>query len=210
VRGFVRSYARILNVEPARCLMISLRRSQPSSSSVVDGLTQQRDLLAGARCVARADVATSGRRRCSAAPDCARSSWRYATRESAPRSTAGAVVPAASCRAGAPPAPLPSRAGHGDNPRRCLRVLRNPRTAEPIPPPHCSSCVSVGRRGRGQDAEGKVLHSQHNTAGTEFVIEGTPPFYVVIGDVTKTSVEVRGEAYDSVRTAAEVARFTIN
>ena len=62
-----------------------------------------------------------------------------------------------------------------------------------------------------KDAEGKVLHSQHNTAGTEFVIEGTPPFYVVIGDATKTSVEVRGEAYDlSPYSRQNVARFTIN
>ncbi|HQR21846.1 MAG TPA: DUF4115 domain-containing protein, partial [Burkholderiaceae bacterium] len=62
-----------------------------------------------------------------------------------------------------------------------------------------------------KDAEGKVLHSQHNVAATEFVIEGTPPFYVTIGDATKASVEVRGEAFDlAPHTRQNVARFTIN
>jgi hypothetical protein len=46
-----------------------------------------------------------------------------------------------------------------------------------------------------KDAEGKVLHSQHNQGGSEYD-EGTPPFYVVIGDANKATVEVRGEAYD--------------
>jgi cytoskeleton protein RodZ len=62
-----------------------------------------------------------------------------------------------------------------------------------------------------KDAEGKVLHSQHNPAGAEYVIEGTPPFYVVIGDATRTSVEVRGEVYDlAPHTRQNVARFTVN
>ncbi|HQR56604.1 MAG TPA: DUF4115 domain-containing protein, partial [Burkholderiaceae bacterium] len=62
-----------------------------------------------------------------------------------------------------------------------------------------------------KDAEGKVLLSQHSTAGAEHVIEGTPPFYVVIGDTTKAAVEVRGENYDlAPYTRQNVARFTVN
>ena len=62
-----------------------------------------------------------------------------------------------------------------------------------------------------KDAEGKVLHSQHSQTGSEYVIEGTPPFYVVIGDANKAAVEVRGEAYDlAPHTRQNVARFTIN
>ena len=56
-----------------------------------------------------------------------------------------------------------------------------------------------------------MLHSQHNQGGSEYVIEGTPPFYVVIGDANKATVEVRGEAYDlAPYTRQNVARFTIN
>jgi cytoskeleton protein RodZ len=62
-----------------------------------------------------------------------------------------------------------------------------------------------------KDAEGKVLLSQHSAAGAEHVIEGTPPFYVVIGDTTKATVEVRGENYDlGPHTRQNVARFTVN
>ena len=62
-----------------------------------------------------------------------------------------------------------------------------------------------------KDAEGKVLLSQHSAAGAEHVIEGTPPFYVVIGDTTKAAVEVRGESYDlAPHTRQNVARFTVN
>jgi cytoskeleton protein RodZ len=62
-----------------------------------------------------------------------------------------------------------------------------------------------------KDAEGKVLLSQHSAAGAEHVVEGTPPFYVVIGDTTKAAVEVRGESYDlAPHTRQNVARFTVN
>ena len=62
-----------------------------------------------------------------------------------------------------------------------------------------------------KDAEGKVLLSQHSAAGAEHVIEGTPPFYVVVGDATHALVEVRGEPYDlAPLTRQNVARFTVN
>ena len=83
---------------------------------------------------------------------------------------------------------------------------------EPLPP---SPLLKLHFNGPSwaevKDAEGKLLHSQHNQAGTEYVIEGTPPFYVVIGDANKATVEVRGEAYDlAPHTRQNVARFTIN
>jgi cytoskeleton protein RodZ len=87
-----------------------------------------------------------------------------------------------------------------------------PAVMEPVlPPPLLKLRFSGPSWAEVKDAEGKVLHSQHNAAGTEYVIEGTPPFYVVIGDATKTSVEVRGEAYDLAPYSRQnVARFTIN
>jgi Domain of unknown function (DUF4115) len=83
---------------------------------------------------------------------------------------------------------------------------------EPVAPPPLLKLRFIGPSwAEVKDAEGKVLHSQHNVAGADFVIEGTPPFYVVIGDTTKATVEVRGENYDMVpHTRQNVARFTIN
>ena len=83
---------------------------------------------------------------------------------------------------------------------------------EPLPP---SPLLKLHFNGASwaevKDAEGKLLHSQHSQTGSEYVIEGTPPFYVVIGDANKATVEVRGEAYDlAPHTRQNVARFTVN
>jgi cytoskeleton protein RodZ len=83
---------------------------------------------------------------------------------------------------------------------------------EPVPVPPLLKLRFTGTSwAEVKDAEGKVLHSQHNIAGAEFVVEGTPPFYVVIGDAGVSTVEVRGEAFDlAPHTRQNVARFTIN
>jgi cytoskeleton protein RodZ len=83
---------------------------------------------------------------------------------------------------------------------------------EPVPAPPLLKLRFTGTSwAEVKDAEGKVLHSQHNIAGTEFVVEGTPPFYVVIGDAGVSTVEVRGEVFDlAPHTRQNVARFTIN
>ncbi|MBS1133991.1 MAG: hypothetical protein H6R02_1132 [Burkholderiaceae bacterium] len=213
VRGFVRSYARIFNVEPGALLDDLASKIAPSSSSVVDGMTQQRD-YSPVRAASREQ--TSRRLVVVGAVllliVLGILGW-YATRESAPRSTTGTVVPAASAVQAPPPAPPPVT-----EPATALPAAvpaGAPESAallEPIPPPPLLKLRFGGASwAEVKDAEGKVLHSQHNTAGTEFVIEGTPPFYVVIGDATKTSVEVRGEAYDlSPYSRQNVARFTIN
>jgi cytoskeleton protein RodZ len=83
---------------------------------------------------------------------------------------------------------------------------------EPVPVPPLLKIRFTGSSwAEVKDAEGKVLHSQHNNAGVEQVVEGTPPFYVVIGDAGKAVVEVRGEPYDlAPHTRQNVARFTID
>jgi cytoskeleton protein RodZ len=210
VRGFVRSYARILNVEPGLLLDDLASKIAPSNSSVVDGMTQQRD-YSPVRAASREQ--TSRRLVVVGAVllliVLGILGW-YATRESAPISTAGTVVPATPAVQALPAAPPP--------------VVTEPATVVPagapesaaqletIPPPPLLKLRFTGASwAEVKDAEGKVLHSQHNAAGAEFVIEGTPPFYVVIGDATKASVEVRGEAYDlGPYSRQNVARFTIN
>ncbi len=213
VRGFVRSYARILNVEPGPLLDDLASKIAPSSSSVVDGMTQQRD-YSPVRAASREQ--TSRRLVVVGAVllliVLGILGW-YATRESSPRSTTGTVVPAAPAVQGPPSAPPPVTEPATPAPAAVpAGASESAALLEPVPPPPLLKLRFSGASwAEVKDAEGKVLHSQHNTAGAEFVIEGTPPFYVVIGDTTKTSVEVRGEAYDlSPYSRQNVARFTIN
>lgn len=217
VRGFVRSYARILNVEPGPLLDDLASKIAPSSSSVVDGMTQQRD-YSPVRAASREQ--TSRRLVVVGAVllliVLGILGW-YATRESAPISTTGTVVPSAPAVQAPPPASPTVTEPATASPAAVPAVApagaqESAAVLEPIPPPPLLKLRFTGASwAEVKDAEGKVLHSQHNVAGAEFVIEGTPPFYVVIGDSTKTSVEVRGEAYDlSPYSRQNVARFTIN
>jgi cytoskeleton protein RodZ len=213
VRGFVRSYARILSVEPGPLLDDLASKIAPSSSSVVDGMAQQRD-YSPVRAASREQ--TSRRLVVVGAVllliVLGILGW-YATREITPKSTTGTVVPAAPTVQAPPPAPPPVTEPATPSPAAVPAGAPEPAALlEPIPPPPLLKLRFTGPSwAEVKDAEGKVLHSQHNAAGAEFVIEGTPPFYVVIGDATKTSVEVRGEAYDlSPYSRQNVARFTIN
>lgn len=60
------------------------------------------------------------------------------------------------------------------------------------------------------DARGQVLMSQLSTPGAEHVVEGDLPLNVLIGDATRTSVEVRGVAFNLLPIMRNnVARFTV-
>ena len=60
------------------------------------------------------------------------------------------------------------------------------------------------------DATGKVLMSQLNRADSEKVIQGTPPFSVVIGNAQHVRVTYDGEPFDlTPHIRVEVARFTL-
>jgi cytoskeletal protein RodZ len=60
------------------------------------------------------------------------------------------------------------------------------------------------------DASGKVVVSQTAGAGEAIQPVGKPPFAVVIGDASKATVKVRGEAFDlEPVTRANIARFTV-
>lgn len=61
-----------------------------------------------------------------------------------------------------------------------------------------------------RDASGKVLLSQLNPAGTEKVVQGTPPFSVVVGNAQHVQLTYDGQAFDlAPHTRVEVARFTL-
>jgi len=211
VRGFVRSYARILQIEPGPLLEDLASKLAPSGSSVLDGMAQQRDyspVRAAAREQRSRRLVVVGAVLLLVALGVL--GW-YATRKTSPVATPGTVVPAAP--AAAPPAvepvtalpPAPASTAPTNAPEPAVAL-------EPVAPaPLLKLHFNGPSWAEVKDAEGKALHSQHNSAGSEYVIEGTPPFYVVIGDANKASVEVRGETYDlTPYTRQNVARFTIN
>lgn len=222
VRGFIRSYARLLNIDPTPLLEDLASKLVPPTSSVVDGMAQQRDYSP----VREAAREQSSRRLVILGAVLllivlGALGW-YATRErgavgataippmptpASTRAAASTTAPATvTVESAAPTAVVPAVASVPSPPPG------NEPQIEPLPP---SPLLKLHFNGPSwaevKDAEGKVLHSQHSQTGSEYVIEGTPPFYVVIGDANKAAVEVRGEAYDlAPHTRQNVARFTIN
>jgi cytoskeleton protein RodZ len=217
VRGFVRSYARILNADPAPLLDDLSTKIAPAAGSVVDAMAQPRDyspVRAAAREQASRRFVVLGAMLMLIVLGAL--GW-YASRKqaetiAAASAPAPAAVPPVVTSSPSPdpvaePAPVASAA-----PAATGSAGDSSAVMEPVAPPPLLKLRFTGPSwAEVKDAEGKVLHSQHNVAGAEFVIEGTPPFYVVIGDTTKATVEVRGETYDMApQTRQNVARFTIN
>jgi len=227
VRGFVRSYARILDV-PVEPLLADLApKLGPTSADVIERMARERDyspVRAAAREQASRRVVLWGAVLLLIALGFV--GW-YASRASddaragpapAPMPAAVAVTPVAAPAAVAAEA-APSAEAAPDSAAVVPGAAVTPVAAaepvpslEPVPPPPLLKLRFTGTSWTEvKDAEGKVLHSQHDAAGTEVVIEGTPPFYVVLGDANKATVEVRGEVYDlSAHTRQNVARFTVN
>ncbi len=225
VRGFVRGYARVLDLDPAPLLTDLGQKLAPAAASVVDGMAQARDyspVRAAAREHASRKIVMAGAVLLLIALGAL--GW-YATHQ--PRlEPPPAVVPTPTPPGPvSPSAPVPVTSGEASpasspGPAASAPAAATPDGAAadtaalttPVPPaPFLRVRFSGPSWVEVKDAEGKVLLSQHSTAGAEHVIEGTPPFYVVIGDTTKAAVEVRGENYDlAPHTRQNVARFTVN
>jgi len=61
-------------------------------------------------------------------------------------------------------------------------------------------------------ADGRVILSQINEAGTEQRVEGKPPLRVVIGNASGVSIDYKGKPVDlkAATTPDNVARITLN
>jgi cytoskeleton protein RodZ len=222
VRGFVRSYARSLGLDPAPLIDDLNSKLAPASASVVDGMAMARDyspvraaaherasrsLVLGLSLVALVALGALG--------------W-YSTRQ--PRQEAvPAPAPAAAPTASVAPVPpaVPTAATEAPGTDRASAGSdAQPATAtEPAPAPSQpmneagalllltfsgSSWVEV------TDASGKVVVSQTAGAGEAIQPVGKPPFTVVIGDAAMATVKVRGAAFDlEPVTRANIARFTV-
>lgn len=61
-----------------------------------------------------------------------------------------------------------------------------------------------------RDRNGKVLFSQLNQAGSQRVVEGDPPYSLIIGNAKNVALRYKGEQVDlSKRSKDDVARFTL-
>ena len=221
VRGFIRSYARVLNIDPTPLLTDLNAKLAPVRESVVDGMATD---YAAARAAGRErrlpqwaiGIALMGLIALGLI------GWQ-ATQQPAP----APAPPEALAVSAAPPTPAPTLVT--DAPASPAASEASAAPADPIPAPAevaeptvRSSVIATGAaptlvlRFNGAswaevtDRNGKILLSQLSAAGAEHALDGDLPLTVVIGDTNFASVEVRGAAFSlQPFTRNNVARFII-
>jgi cytoskeleton protein RodZ len=222
VRGFVRSYARSLGLDPAPLIDDLNSKLAPDERSVVDGIATARDyspvraaaherasrsLVLGLSLVALVALGALG--------------W-YATRQPrqapvpAPAPAVAATPSAAPSQTAAPAAateaPGTDRASAGNDAQPPVAIEPAPAPSQPLN--EAGSLLLLSFSGSSwvevTDASGKVVVSQTAGAGEAIQPAGKPPFSVVIGDASRATVKVRGEPFDlEPVTRANIARFTV-
>jgi cytoskeleton protein RodZ len=224
VRGFVRSYARSLGLDPAPLINDLNSKLAPAAGSVVDGIATARDysparaatherasrsLVLGLSLVALVALGALG--------------W-YTTRQ--PRQApppapapAPAAAPTVSAAPGQLAAPAAATEAPGTDRTSAGSDAQPPVAIEPAPAPsqplnEAGALLMLSFSGSSwvevTDASGKVVVSQTAGAGEAIQPAGKPPLSVVIGDATRATVKVRGEPFDlEPVTRANIARFTV-
>ena len=221
VRGFIRSYARVLKVDPAPLLIDLNTKLAPVRESVVDGMATD---YAAARAAGRERMLPQWAIGIALVVLIALGlvGWQ-ATQQPTPAPAPPEALPVAA----APPVPAPVLSTDASASPAASEASAAP--ADPIPAPADaaeptvrSSVLTTGAaptlvlRFNGAswaevtDRNGKILLSQLNAAGAEHALDGELPLTVVIGDANFASVEVRGAAFSlQPFTRNNVARFVI-
>lgn len=220
VRGFIRSYARMLKIDPSPLLSDLNAKLEPARESVVEGgatdysaaraASRERKFpqwMFGAALLVLIALGMVG--------------WQ-ATQQQQPS-------PAPTPVAAAAPSPAPPRSEPTAPVSTSEATSTSTAAADPVPAPTdtaeptiASSAIASGAaptlvlRFNGAswaevtDRGGKILLSQLNSEGAEHALDGELPLTVVIGDANFASVEVRGAAFNlRPFTRNNVARFTI-
>lgn len=222
VRGFIRSYARVLNIDPAPLLTDLNAKLEPARESVIDGMATD---YAAARAAGRERMFPQWAIGIAFLILTALGvvGWQ-ATQQPGP-----ALPPETVAVPAAPPAPVAAPATDTTTPATTSETAATSAAVEPVPAPAevaeptvASSVITNGAAptlllrfngtswaevtGRG----GKILLSQLSDSGAEHALDGELPLTVVIGDANFASVEVRGAAFNlQPFTRNNVARFTI-
>lgn len=226
VRGFIRSYARVVNLDPEPLLSDLNTKLAPVRESVVDGMATEYEAaraagrerrfpqwVMGIALVILIALGVIG--------------WQTTMQPPAALPKQVAVVPPATLTA-APP--TSASVADTATPAASSETAANPAAVvEPVPAPADTAepTIAPTRAASGAaptvllrftgdswaevtDRNGKILLSQLSSAGAEHVLDGELPLNVVIGDANFASVEVRGAAFNlQPFTRNNVARFTI-
>ncbi len=186
VRGMIRSYAKLLHID-AQPLLVGLGRNDTPAAGLVDlHMNEEEPFLEGGKKSNRLYVYLS----LAALAVVAAVAYEW---QMSPPATGKVVTitPKAAKIESMPPAPAAAEERPG---------VAEPQIAEPDSPALATTPV-LSRSGSGpkrillefdelswvevKQADGKVMLSQLNPAGTRQVIEGMPPFDVVIGNARK-------------------------
>ena len=229
VRGFIRSYARMLNLDPETLLSDLNFKIAPVRESVVDGMATD---YAAARAASRERMfpqwamgaallillalgfigwqATLPPAPAPQAPPAS-----VAVPAAAPLTTAAAPVLDTTTPAGStPPAESAATAAAVVEPVPAPTEVAEPTVASSVTATGAAPTVLLRFNGASwaevTDRSGKILLSQLSSAGAEHALDGELPLTVVIGDANFASVEVRGAAFNlQPFTRNNVARFTV-
>jgi len=204
IRGYVRNYARLVDLPPEPLLFLLGRRLKPTDPLPVGGGNAAaaspiqrpprepfsgRIVIGGALAALLAFAAFGW--------------WTMNADERARVHGEAQVVPAANVEQ--PPAPSPA----APEPLVAAPVAETPAPAleREAAPASADSSLRLRFRDRSwveiRQADGTVLMSKNNAPGTEQTIEGVPPYTVVIGNASTVDLEFRGEPVDL---AAAVSR----
>jgi cytoskeleton protein RodZ len=229
VRGFIRSYARVLRLDPTPLLSDLNAKLAPAPGSVVDGMATD---IAAARAAGRERMFPRWAIGTALIILIALAIIGWQTTLQPAAAPPQVVVVPASASPVPTPAPMSAPGSVPDTTEPPMTSEQGPASAaviEPVPTPADTAepTVASSRMASGApptvllrfdgsswaevtDRNGKILLSQLNTAGAEHALDGELPLTVVIGDANFASVEVRGAAFNlQPFTRNNVARFTI-
>ena len=225
VRGFIRSYARMLNIDAEPLLTDLNAKLAPAQESIVDSMAAE---YSAARAAGRERMFPQWAIGIAVLILVALGviGWQATVAPVAPPAApeivaAPAAVPSlAAAPVAAPDTPAP--AGASESAASASAVEPVPAPAELAEPTVASSVTASGAaptvllRFTGAswtevtDRGGKILLSQLSSAGAEHALDGELPLTVVIGDANFASVEVRGAAFNlQPFTRNNVARFMV-
>lgn len=229
VRGFARKYAGLVGVDQRELLAALDRRLQPERPlQVGDGSTSNPVHVAAREHFSR--MAVIGGALLSLAVF-AIAGWYSMRPVSAPAPIAVPAAPARDGSAATPPtraadeaaagaAQAPNASAPGST--NSTNVVSPPATGPAAPAPSrpapavpATALVFDFRERtwvRIVQSDGKVLMAQNNEAGTQQIIDGKPPYEVVIGNARGVQLEYRGEPVEvePLATRDNVARLRLN
>jgi cytoskeleton protein RodZ len=197
VRGYVRNYAKLVDLPPEPLLALVAARlkptdplhSQVNSAAVSPIQRTPREPVSGLVVIGAvlAVLAVLG----------AFGWWSMRERTPAPAPAASVPEPAPA----AVPAPAPPPAADTPAPSSSAAVPEAPATAEAqAPAAPAGAQLQLSFRDRSwveiRQADGTILMQQNNAAGTTRTVEGTPPYTLVIGNASKVDLQFRGEPVD--------------